>query len=302
MKIVTIFVLALIFSACNKNDAVKVEKQATAKVPVATNAVKLEDSRLDQVLEAQADDTKARYVYRHPKATLQFFGIKPGMTVAEVLPGGGWYSQILVPYLGSEGKLIGLDYSKDLWSHFDWANEAFLTGRQDWATKWESDAKTWANGDGATAVAYSMATAPEELNGSVDAVLFIRALHNMARFEDQGQFLSKGVQRSFELLKPGGLVGVVQHQAAEDKPAAFADGSHGYLKKSFVKETFEKAGFVFVAESPINENPKDQPSDDDIVWRLPPSFNTSKDNEELRRKYTDIGESNRMTLLFKKPE
>ncbi|MDH3275860.1 MAG: methyltransferase, partial [Gammaproteobacteria bacterium] len=81
----------------------------------------------------------------------------------------------------------------------------------------------------------------------------------------------------------------------------FADGNHGYLKKSFVIAVAEKAGFEFVAESNINENPKDQPSEEDIVWRLPPSFGTSRDNPELKAEMEAIGESNRMTLKFRKP-
>jgi predicted methyltransferase len=82
----------------------------------------------------------------------------------------------------------------------------------------------------------------------------------------------------------------------------FADGSHGYLKKSFVIAAAENAGFEFVDESDINANPADQPGEDDIVWRLPPTFATSADNPELRAELAAIGESNRMTLRFRKPE
>jgi len=103
------------------------------------------------------------------------------------------------------------------------------------------------------------------------------------------------------VLKPGGTMGVVQHHAREDMSDEFADGSHGYLKKSFVIAAAEQAGFEFVAESDINANPNDQPGEEDIVWRLPPSFATSAEDPELKAKLAAVGESNRMTLKFRKP-
>jgi predicted methyltransferase len=103
-------------------------------------------------------------------------------------------------------------------------------------------------------------------------------------------------------LKPGGVVGIVQHQAREDKSDAWADGTQGYMKRSYVKRMMERAGFELVEESSLNENPKDQPGDEDGVWRLPPSLSTSQDNPKLQETYKAIGESNRMTLLFRKPK
>jgi len=129
-------------------------------------------------------------------------------------------------------------------------------------------------------------------------VLYIRALHGLARVESKGQFLSNSLRRTYQLLKPGGLVGVVQHQASEDKSDSWADGNQGYLKLSYVKKMMADAGFEFVGESPINQNPKDQPTDEENVWRLPPSLSG---NTQLAERYKAIGESNRMTLLFRKP-
>ena len=142
---------------------------------------------------------------------------------------------------------------------------------------------------------------PDSMKETADAVLLIRAVHNLARFESQGGFLTAAIQNTFDILKPGGVVGIVQHQARDEMPDEWADGSKGYLKKSFVINLMEGAGFELVGESDINQNPKDQPTAEDIVWRLPPSLATSKDNDELKNSLESIGESNRMTLKFKKP-
>lgn len=260
------------------------------------------DERLSSVLEMQSDSTKARYAARRPYETLKFFGVEPGMTVVEILPGEGWYSKILLPYLGSEGTLIGVDYPSTIWPNFPFANDAFIAERKQWPARWAADAKQWAGEDGARASAYAFDQLPSSLNGSVDMVLYFRALHGMARVEDKGGFLTDALAKTYELLKPGGLVGIVQHQASEAKSDAWADGTQGYMKRSYVQRMMERAGFELVAESSLNENPKDQPGDQDGVWRLPPSLSTSKDNPELQETYKAIGESNRMTLLFRKPE
>ena len=105
-----------------------------------------------------------------------------------------------------------------------------------------------------------------------------------------------------EGLHLGGVLGVVQHHARDDVSDEWANGSHGYMKKQFVIDRVVAAGFEFVAESDVNANPKDRPTGDDVVWRLPPTFATSRDDEELKAKYAAIGESNRMTLKFRKPE
>ena len=106
----------------------------------------------------------------------------------------------------------------------------------------------------------------------------------------------------YRLLKPGGVFGVVQHEARADMSDEFANGTHGYLKKSFVIAQVEAAGLEFVGEIAINANENDQPSASDIVWRLPPTYFGADDNEELRAAVDEIGESNRMTLKFRKPE
>lgn len=251
--------------------------------------------KLDAVLATQSDETKARYQYRHPKETLQFFGIEPGMTVLEALPGGGWYSRILLPYLGKEGHLVGVDYPVGIWSKFEWASKEFIEQRGNWPKTWPEEVAGWNIDDSAKVSAYTFNSVPQDLTGKVDAALFIRALHNMARFDDDGGYLSAALKETYRVLKPGGTLGIVQH-ATTDKNVI---GDTGYLEHDWLVKRVEAAGFELVNESDINVNPKDKA--DDIVWRLPPSLNTSKDNEELRKKYLEIGESNRMTLKFVKP-
>jgi len=142
---------------------------------------------------------------------------------------------------------------------------------------------------------------PAELENSADAILFIRALHNLSRFESKGGFLTSTLNETYKALKPGGIVGIVQHQAQEDRPDDWANGSNGYLKKSFVLEKMAKHGFEYIGESDINANPIDQANVGDYVWRLPPSLRVQDDDPKLRSQMMKIGESNRMTLLFKKP-
>ncbi|RBP49674.1 class I SAM-dependent methyltransferase [Arenicella xantha] len=261
-----------------------------------------EENTLATVLATQSDDVKARYQYRHPQQTLDFFGIKPGMTVVEALPGGGWYSKILLPVLGADGTLVGVDYQQALWPNFEWMKPDAIEAKKSWVATWTADAEAWRDADSAKITAFQFAELPDTMKGSADAVLFIRALHNLARFETKGGFLTSALEDTLAVLKPGGIVGIVQHQAREDRPDSWADGSNGYLKKSHVKEAMTNAGFEFIGESAINENPNDQATEGDIVWRLPPSLSGARDDAEKRASMEAIGESNRMTLLFKKPE
>jgi len=257
---------------------------------------------LASALEAQDDKAKARYQYRNPKQTLEYFGIEPGMKVLEALPGGGWYSKILLPYLGENGHLLGVDYAIEMWPHFGgFANEKFMEKKKRWTTTWVEEAQPWRGETGASVSAATFSTMPSDIDGTLDAALFIRASHNMARFSDKANYLGDAMSATYKALKPGGIVGIVQHKAREDRPDSWAAGSNGYLKKSTIMQTMKTAGFEFVGESDINANPKDQAGEGDIVWRLPPSLSGAKDNEELKAKMLAIGESNRMTLKFRKP-
>ena len=292
---------ALAITACG-NATVDTADNVVSETKTTKMAQKFDGAALDTVLGAQSDKAKARYEARHPRETLEFFGIAPGMKVAEALPGGGWYSKILVPYLGDEGHLVGIDYSLKMWPEFGgFANAEFLEKKKGWAAEWVEGAQAWRNGSEGSIDAFTFGGRDVAMDGKLDAILFIRALHNLSRFEDKGGYLTEALNESHALLKPGGILGVVQHQGPEANDDDWAQGSNGYLKKSLLIAKFEAAGFEFVKDSPINENAKDVPSNEDIVWRLPPSLGTSKDNPELKAQMEAIGESNRMTLLFKKP-
>ena len=293
---------ALTLAACGggADDAAKTATDMADKAK-AEMTMKVDSTKLATILAAQDDKAKARYDARNPQATLEFFGIAPGMTVVEALPGGGWYSKILIPYLGNDGHLVGVDYSIDMWPEFGgFANAEFIEKKKTWAAEWVEGAKAWQAGTTGELSAFTFGGRDMAMDGKVDAVLFIRAMHNVSRFEAKGGYMTQALADTHALLKPGGIVGVVQHQGPESNTDEWAVGSSGYLKKSNVIAAFEAAGFELVKESAINENPKDVPTNDDIVWRLPQSLSTSREDPELREKMKAIGESNRMTLLFKK--
>ena len=217
------------------------------------------------------------------------------------LPGGGWYSKLLLPYLGDDGALIGAGYTVDMLRLFGFYSEERLKEMETWDTDWPANASTWVEGNNTPISAFFFGSMPEDTAGSADVVLFIRALHNLARFEDQGGYLTSALADAYATLKPGGVVGVVQHQMREEAPDTWAQGNRGYLKQSFVIAQMEQAGFVLEGASDINANPKDLPEDGDVVWRLPPSLSGSRDDPEAAAAMQAIGESNRMTLLFRKP-
>ncbi len=302
MKHLVLFISALMLGACQSEEPAAEIADAAADVSMSEKPAAAMPVSIESILAAQPDEAKARYVYRNPKETLEFFGVEPGMTVVEALPGGGWYTKMLLPYLGENGCLIGVNYSRDLWSLFDFATDEMLANVAAWQKDWVADAEEWRGDAGASVEAFHFGSMTDDYAGKADVVLFVRALHNLAAYESQGDFLTAALGESFRALKPGGILGIVQHEARDNMSDSFADGSNGYLKKAFVIAAVEQAGFDFVAESNINENAADQPSATDIVWRLPPSFMTSRDDVAAQAAFAEIGESNRMTLKFRKPE
>ena len=292
MKKLAFLFVALTLTACGEAPT---ESSETATIETSGN-------RLASVLAAQSETVKARYQYRHPQGTIDFIGVMTGMTVVEALPGSGWYTKILLPFLGRDGLLIGADYALDMYPKFNFFSDEDLAKKKSWISDWTTEAESWRDDDSASVSAYVMGSMPDELAGTVDAVLFIRALHNLNRFEDDGGFLTTALDDAYRALKPGGIVGVVQHLSNNNMPDEWADGSNGYLKEQLVIARFEAAGFEFFSGSGINANDRDQPSEEDFVWRLPPTLATSDDDPELRVAMQAIGESNRMTLIFRKPE
>ncbi|MEM8493540.1 MAG: methyltransferase, partial [Pseudomonadota bacterium] len=229
-------------------------------------------SALQSVVASQSEEQKARYSYRNPVETLRFFEVIPGMTVIEGLPGSGWYTRILVAYLGDEGTLIAAHHADEAW-------QALRPTRDlDWEAERIENTRTWtqrtaggiAAGTGITLNSYQFSKMPQVFNGTVDRVLFFRMLHNLQELGDE--YVTAAIAESYRALKPGGIVGVVQHRAPETSSDSWANGDAGYLKPSRVIAAFRAAGFLLIDESELNANPHDQPTEADVVWRLPPTL------------------------------
>lgn len=266
----------------------------TPNVHAADNA-----DALSKVIAARSDEDKARDADRHPQETLLFFQVAPGMTVAEGLPGGGWYTRILANYLGADGALYGVNYPDRVWPLLDIATPDWVAARVASTGQFPAQVATYTN-NGIEAVGFTFESVPADAKGTADRVLMIRALHNLHRFEKEHGTLTRALASVRDMLKDDGLVGVEQHRAPETATDAWADGSHGYLKQSAVIALFEQAGFKLVEASEINANPRDKPAGEDSVWRLPPSLRGSEDDPKKREAMLAIGESDRMTLLFRK--
>lgn len=292
-----------ILAACQSESQAPAVEEPAADVAAESSVGTQMNTALATVLGEQADEAKARYSFRNPQETIEFFGIEPGMTVLEGLPGGGWYTKILLPYLGAEGHVIGGSYALEMFQLFPFASEEFMARQQNWQSQFVSDAQDWRGEAGASVEAFFFASMPENYANSVDAAFFPRVLHNPSNFQNQGadDYLVQILGDVYTALKPGGVFGIVQHEARPDMSDEFADGSHGYLKKAWLIEQVEAAGFEFVAESAINSNPRDQPTEEEVVWRLPPSYSGTREDPELKAAVDAIGESNRMTLKFRKP-
>jgi predicted methyltransferase len=256
---------------------------------------------LAEAVAARSAEDRARDTERHPAATLAFFQVEQGMAVAEGLPGGGWYTAVLANYLGKDGTLYGVNYADRMWSMFSFGTPEVVAKRTA-STALFGELVAGFTDSGISAQGFTFESVPEAINGTVDRVLLIRALHNLNRFETDAGTRSKALSAVHAMLKDDGLVGVVQHRAPESVDDKSATGSRGYLKQSGVIAMFAEAGFELVEQSEINANPKDQPGAKALVWRLPPSLRGSKEGTENRAAVVAIGESDRMTLLFKKAQ
>ena len=226
----------------------------------------------------------ARDPHRHPAETLAFFGVKPTDSVVEIWPGGGWYTEILAPYLSAGGKLTVVS----------------PPGRPSEGinTKLDKDAATY--GKVARANFPSVLGGTGVAPGSVDKVLTFRNVHNWRMgylSADKADYSAAAFKEIYAMLKPGGVLGIEDHRLPESMPTAMETES-GYLKVSTVRRLAEAAGFRFAGASEVNANPKDTHDYPKGVWTLPPSY-AEKDVDRAR--YTAIGESDRMTLKFVKP-
>ena len=227
----------------------------------------------------------ARDRHRHPFETLAFFGVEPNDTVVEIWPGGGWYTEILAPYLASGGgKLYAVAP--------DWGRGGLTRLR-------EAKPDLYGRIELADFPAFD-ADATRVPDGSADVVLTFRNVHNWRmgyRRDDKQDYAPEAFRQIYAMLKPGGVLGIVDHRLPESADAA-RERTSGYIKTSTIRQLAEAAGFRFAGASEVNANPKDSADWPNGVWTLPPSL-ALKDQD--RDKYVGIGESDRMTLKFVKP-
>lgn len=239
--------------------------------------------------DARTADAKLRDEYRHPQQTLRFFGIKPEMTIVEIWPGGGWYSDILSALVKDNGKLIAAHFYVD-----DSAPGYYQRSLDGFKDKMKNTPQY-------SAVELAAFHPDKALDfakpGSVDAILTFRNVHNWYMGDGQ-KSLESAFGAFFKALKPGGVLGVVDHQMPESGTDEAMKQS-GYMKKSVVVKAAEKAGFTLAAESKVNANAMDKADHPKGVWTLPPTLALK---DEKRDHYLALGESNRMTLKFVKPE
>jgi predicted methyltransferase len=249
------------------------------------------NAQADAIARALAGDwrsekNRARDQYRHPKETLAFFGVGPDQTLIEIWPGGGWYAEVLAPALNAHGHYIAVvtkplpDSPARVQSNNDKLRATFKA-RPD----------LYGNAEVREALDAAPVLGPPE---SADVVLTFRNAHNWVMAgNEQAMF-----RAFFAVLKPGGTLGLVDHRAAVDQPPAEMKTS-GYLPEAYVIALAEGAGFKLVEKSEVNANPKDTKDYKEGVWTLPPTLALG---EQDKAKYLAIGESDRMTLKFRKPE
>jgi len=238
---------------------------------------------LDEVIagDHRSAENKARDQYRHPKETLEFFGLKADMTVVEIWPGGGgWYQEILAPYLNEKGTYYSAGYDLSVTEGYTFRNNKMV------AERLASNAALYGN-----AIVTELdppakvEIAPE---GTADMVVSFRNFHNW-----QMRGTEKDVLKAvYKALKPGGVFGITDHrnEMAKDRD--------GYVKPSYLKEVAMEIGFVLAAESEINANPKDTHEHEKGVWTLPPRLAGDPANHAAMKA---IGESDRFTYKFRKP-
>ena len=255
----------------------------------ASFAVSATTTAIDNAVSADTRpvSSRVRDVYRHPAETLEFFGVKPDMTVVEIWPGGGWYSEILGPLLRQHGTYYAA---------------GFVTGEENTPAYFEDSMRAYLQKVNQNKAAYgrvivTQAGLPNHFEfapaGSADRVLTFRNVHNWYSRDYADQMFSGFLKA----LKPGGVLGVVEHRAKADATKEFMKTS-GYMTEQSVIDMALKAGFVLEARSEINANPNDSTVHPKGVWTLPPSLRLG---DVDREKYLAIGESDRMTLRFRKP-
>ncbi len=295
-KLACLLPLALALAACGSPESpsptaaapvtpAPIDQPATPPPPQSAND--LMAAKLDQVLAGswRSDKNKARDEYRHPKQTLEFFGVKPSDTLIEITPGGGWYAEILAPLLKGSGTYIAA-VGKPTKPQGEAAQDKSALQKL-----FEGNATEF--GD-AKSVEFDSKAPSLGAPASADVVLTFRNVHNWV-MADTAPLMFKAF---FDVLKPGGTLGVVDHRAAADADLDKIKKS-GYLPQDYVVKLATDAGFKLVAQSEINANAKDTKDYEKGVWTLPPTLTLGDQDKD---KYVAIGESDRMTLKFEKPQ
>ena len=267
---------AIALSACGPTASA--ERAAAADLHADTAIAAAIDS------SARTEAFRARDRYRHPRETLGFFGLTPDDTVVEIWPGGGWYTEIIAPIVRDQGV------------YYAAANGNGLNG-----VRRLMEANPDRYGHIRTAAFPAEGGANRVPDGTADIVLTFRNVHNWRmgyQREDKQDYAADAFRQMYAMLKPGGVLGVVDHRLPESASDE-RERTSGYIKTSTVRRLAEAAGFRLAASSEINANPLDTADWPNGVWTLPPSLGL-KDQD--RDRYLAIGESDRMTLKFVKPK
>ncbi len=238
----------------------------------------------------RSEENRARDAWRHPQETLAFFGFQPTMTVVEVTPGGGWYTEVLAPALRDRGRLVAAVVDPASAAN-DRARDYYTRGNDTFRAKLDANAAVY---DQVTVTPFSMSEPVFGEPGSVDMVLTFRNVHNWV-----GSGAAPGMFKGFyDALRPGGVLGVVEHRAQAGSKAA-EDAGSGYMTEDAVIALATAAGFELAGKSEVNANPADTADHPNGVWTLAPSLRVPEGEDA--EKYKAIGESDRMTLRFVKP-
>lgn len=266
-------------------------KAAVLSLILSLLAVPVYSSDLSRIVSAEhrSDKNKLRDQYRHPVATLRFFDIKPTDTVLEVWPGNGWYSEILAPFVKGSGQYIAASFATNKMNSDD-RREAYWSQVSRKLKKKLADKSLYGN---SKVVEFEPQNAIEGIaDNSVDVAVLVRVLHV---WDELGK-VNLGLKNLHKKIKSGGTLAVVQHRATELSDNA-ALAKEGYLHQTYVIELMRSNGFELVATSEINANVKDTKDHPKGVYALPPTLAMGENN---KAHYVEIGESDRMTLKFKK--
>jgi predicted methyltransferase len=260
-----------------------------AALLLASCATPTASTSLDTAIAApyRGEKAQARDVYRHPKETLEFFGVAPTQSVLEIAPGGGWYTDILAPYLRGRGTLYEAQYLPPQGA----LPEGEAKGNAAFERKLAAKPDIYGTVVVGTLQAGQFSGLPSGLQ--VDRVLTFRNIHNWI---EDGQ-VDANLRAFYSVLKPGGVLGVEEHRAVPGTSVQQMIDT-GYLTEAYVIQHAQAAGFKLAARSAINDNPRDTKDYPHGVWSLPPTY---RGGDTDRARFAAIGESDRMTLRFVKP-